>query len=181
MFWWIIYSSSFVFLEVFFSGIVTIDYAFPLFWHVLVYYFLTVLVVCNIDWCHDGGDIRCLLQYYLLPVRLSQFFDGYGYHGTSFEQTYRCYPASFIEKVSIPFRHLLLILCNNIEFGKVYWWLIPILIGHWVWCSLPLWHCQMYCFWWTKIRHELCSYFLFLQFFRYSFQCISCAIDSILY
>lgn len=29
-----------------------------------------------------------------------QFFDGYGYHGTSFEQTYRCYPASFIEKVS---------------------------------------------------------------------------------
>nr|XP_025690877.1 ubiquitin fusion degradation protein 1 homolog isoform X1 [Arachis hypogaea] len=26
------------------------------------------------------------------------FFDGYGYHGTSFEQTYRCYPASFIEK-----------------------------------------------------------------------------------
>lgn len=28
-----------------------------------------------------------------------QFFDGYGYHGTSFEQTYRCYPASFIEKV----------------------------------------------------------------------------------
>lgn len=31
---------------------------------------------------------------------LQQFFDGYGYHGTSFEQTYRCYPASFIEKVS---------------------------------------------------------------------------------
>ena len=30
-----------------------------------------------------------------------QFFDGYGYHGTSFEQTYRCYPASFIEKVGI--------------------------------------------------------------------------------
>ncbi|XP_054776140.1 uncharacterized protein LOC129284642 [Prosopis cineraria] len=26
------------------------------------------------------------------------FFDGYGYHGASFEQTYRCYPASFIEK-----------------------------------------------------------------------------------
>ncbi|KAJ6846142.1 ubiquitin fusion degradation protein 1-like protein [Iris pallida] len=26
------------------------------------------------------------------------FFEGYGYHGTSFEQTYRCYPASFIEK-----------------------------------------------------------------------------------
>lgn len=30
-----------------------------------------------------------------------QFFDGYGYHGTSFEQTYRCYPASFIDKVGI--------------------------------------------------------------------------------
>ncbi|KAL7607492.1 uncharacterized protein LOC111887742 [Lactuca sativa] len=26
------------------------------------------------------------------------YFDGYGYHGTSFEQTYRCYPASFIDK-----------------------------------------------------------------------------------
>ncbi|XP_035538841.1 ubiquitin fusion degradation protein 1 homolog isoform X1 [Juglans regia] len=26
------------------------------------------------------------------------FFYGYGYHGTSFEQTYRCFPASFIEK-----------------------------------------------------------------------------------
>ncbi|CAH9109319.1 unnamed protein product [Cuscuta epithymum] len=29
------------------------------------------------------------------------FFDGYGYHGTSFEQTYRCYPASFIDKPHI--------------------------------------------------------------------------------
>ncbi|KAF5745409.1 ubiquitin fusion degradation protein 1 isoform X2 [Tripterygium wilfordii] len=29
------------------------------------------------------------------------FFDGYGYHGASFEQTYRCYPASFIEKPQI--------------------------------------------------------------------------------
>ncbi|XP_022763143.1 ubiquitin fusion degradation protein 1 homolog isoform X1 [Durio zibethinus] len=29
------------------------------------------------------------------------FFDGYGYHGTSFEQSYRCYPASFIEKSQI--------------------------------------------------------------------------------
>uniref|UniRef100_A0A2P2LDP4 Ubiquitin fusion degradation protein 1 homolog n=1 Tax=Rhizophora mucronata TaxID=61149 RepID=A0A2P2LDP4_RHIMU len=29
------------------------------------------------------------------------FFDPYGYHGTSFEQTYRCYPASFIEKPQI--------------------------------------------------------------------------------
>ncbi|KAJ6812086.1 ubiquitin fusion degradation protein 1-like protein [Iris pallida] len=26
------------------------------------------------------------------------YFEGFGYHGTSFEQTYRCYPASFIEK-----------------------------------------------------------------------------------
>ncbi|XP_016572354.2 ubiquitin fusion degradation protein 1 homolog isoform X2 [Capsicum annuum] len=29
------------------------------------------------------------------------FFDGYGYHGRSFEQTYRFYPASFIEKPQI--------------------------------------------------------------------------------
>ncbi|XP_030516494.1 ubiquitin fusion degradation protein 1 homolog [Rhodamnia argentea] len=29
------------------------------------------------------------------------YFGGYGYHGTSFEQTYRCYPASFIEKPQI--------------------------------------------------------------------------------
>ncbi|GLU02818.1 hypothetical protein SLE2022_200530 [Rubroshorea leprosula] len=29
------------------------------------------------------------------------FFEGYGYHGTSFEQSYRCYPASFIEKPQI--------------------------------------------------------------------------------
>ncbi|XP_055815630.1 uncharacterized protein LOC129885395 [Solanum dulcamara] len=28
----------------------------------------------------------------------TMFFDGYGYHGRSFEQTYRCYPASFIDK-----------------------------------------------------------------------------------
>lgn len=29
------------------------------------------------------------------------FFDGFGYSGTSFEQSYRCYPASFIEKPQI--------------------------------------------------------------------------------
>ncbi|GAB2270599.1 hypothetical protein Dimus_005482 [Dionaea muscipula] len=29
------------------------------------------------------------------------YFNGYGYHGASFEQTYRCYPASFIEKPQI--------------------------------------------------------------------------------
>ncbi|KAM3291803.1 ubiquitin recognition factor in ER-associated degradation protein 1 isoform X2 [Capsicum chacoense] len=29
------------------------------------------------------------------------FFDGYGCHGRSFEQTYRCYPASFIDKPQI--------------------------------------------------------------------------------
>ncbi|XP_039060831.1 ubiquitin fusion degradation protein 1 homolog [Hibiscus syriacus] len=29
------------------------------------------------------------------------FFDRYGFHGTSFEQSYRCYPASFIEKPQI--------------------------------------------------------------------------------
>uniref|UniRef100_A0A1D1YEU4 Ubiquitin fusion degradation protein 1 n=1 Tax=Anthurium amnicola TaxID=1678845 RepID=A0A1D1YEU4_9ARAE len=26
------------------------------------------------------------------------FFEGYGYHGNTFEQTYRCYPVSFIDK-----------------------------------------------------------------------------------
>lgn len=26
------------------------------------------------------------------------YFEGYGYHGTSFEQTYRCFPASFVDK-----------------------------------------------------------------------------------
>jgi len=26
------------------------------------------------------------------------YFEGYGYHGNTFEQTYRCYPASFIDK-----------------------------------------------------------------------------------
>ncbi|GAB2267647.1 hypothetical protein Dimus_002629 [Dionaea muscipula] len=29
------------------------------------------------------------------------YFNGYGYHGASFEQAYRCYPASFIEKPQI--------------------------------------------------------------------------------
>ncbi|KAL8129240.1 hypothetical protein V2J09_018395 [Rumex salicifolius] len=29
---------------------------------------------------------------------MDMFFGGYGYHGASFEQTYRCYPASFIDK-----------------------------------------------------------------------------------
>ncbi|XP_062103735.1 ureide permease 3-like [Humulus lupulus] len=30
------------------------------------------------------------------------YFDGYVYHGTSFEQTYRCYPSSFIDKDNWP-------------------------------------------------------------------------------
>ncbi|KAL9289620.1 putative ubiquitin fusion degradation protein Ufd1 [Arabidopsis thaliana] len=29
------------------------------------------------------------------------FYDGYAYHGTTFEQTYRCYPSSFIDKPQI--------------------------------------------------------------------------------
>jgi len=33
----------------------------------------------------------------LLPP-ITMFFDGYHYHGTTFEQSYRCYPASFIDK-----------------------------------------------------------------------------------
>jgi len=47
----------------------------------------------------------CLRLYIYIGVLCveQQFFDGYGYRGTSFEQTYRCYPASFIEKVGIFF------------------------------------------------------------------------------
>ncbi|CAL5377089.1 unnamed protein product [Camellia sinensis] len=43
------------------------------------------------------------VDYVLRQSRDSKyaFFDGYGYHGTSFEQTYRCYPASFIDKPQI--------------------------------------------------------------------------------
>ncbi|KAK1407540.1 hypothetical protein QVD17_39158 [Tagetes erecta] len=40
-------------------------------------------------------QLACLL---LPQVSSIMYFDGYGYHGTSFEQTYRCYPASFIDK-----------------------------------------------------------------------------------
>uniref|UniRef100_A0A2P2J5I0 Ubiquitin fusion degradaton protein n=1 Tax=Rhizophora mucronata TaxID=61149 RepID=A0A2P2J5I0_RHIMU len=40
------------------------------------------------------------------------FFDPYTYHGTSFEQTYRCYPASFIEKVGLLFLFLFCLWCN---------------------------------------------------------------------
>lgn len=42
-----------------------------------------------------------LLWLFTLSIMMLQFFDNFGYHGTSFEQSYRCYPASFIEKVCI--------------------------------------------------------------------------------
>lgn len=42
-----------------------------------------------------------LLMLFLLKL---QFFGGFGHNGTSFEQTYRCYPSSFIDKVQMPFR-----------------------------------------------------------------------------
>ncbi|XP_028060688.1 uncharacterized protein LOC114264283 [Camellia sinensis] len=48
--------------------------------HVVVYIIVTVIIH------FIGGDTL-------------QYFDGYGYHGASLEQTYRCYPASFIDKV----------------------------------------------------------------------------------
>ncbi|XP_020872720.1 ubiquitin fusion degradation protein 1 homolog isoform X2 [Arabidopsis lyrata subsp. lyrata] len=35
-----------------------------------------------------------------LPVE-NMFYDGYAYHRTTFEQTYRCYPSSFIDKPQI--------------------------------------------------------------------------------
>ncbi|KAM1763632.1 hypothetical protein ACFX11_002957 [Malus domestica] len=41
-------------------------------------------------------DNRCSNLY-----AVNMDFYGYGYRGTSFEQTYRCYPASFIEKPQI--------------------------------------------------------------------------------
>ncbi|CAL1385657.1 unnamed protein product [Linum trigynum] len=47
--------------------------------------------------CRNSGSISQLL----LSAQSTMYFDGYGYHGTSFEQTYRCYPASFIEKPQI--------------------------------------------------------------------------------
>ncbi|KAL3539034.1 hypothetical protein ACH5RR_002400 [Cinchona calisaya] len=34
-------------------------------------------------------------------LKIVIMFNGFGYHGTSFEQTYRCYPASFIDKPQI--------------------------------------------------------------------------------
>ncbi|XLR43258.1 hypothetical protein HN51_027297 [Arachis hypogaea] len=46
---------------------------------------------------HKWPSCRILgfkFQYY----QHMEFFDGYEYHVTSFEQTYQCYPASFIEK-----------------------------------------------------------------------------------
>lgn len=57
-----------------------------------------------------------LLMLFLLKL---QFFGGFGHNGTSFEQTYRCYPSSFIDKVQMPFRlsfdlllfELLLLIC----------------------------------------------------------------------
>ncbi|KAF7808618.1 ubiquitin fusion degradation protein 1-like protein [Senna tora] len=55
----------------------------------------------------NGSGLLYKLKTLLLPfvsplsVNFRSFFEGYGYHGTSFEQTYRCYPASFIEKPHI--------------------------------------------------------------------------------
>ncbi|RVW93387.1 Ubiquitin recognition factor in ER-associated degradation protein 1 [Vitis vinifera] len=46
------------------------------------------------------GKFLLLLLFTLLVVTL-QYFGGYGYHGMSFEQKYRCYPASFIDKPQI--------------------------------------------------------------------------------
>ncbi|KAI3774111.1 hypothetical protein L1987_48655 [Smallanthus sonchifolius] len=43
-------------------------------------------------------EIRLLVRKVSSIRRVNMYFDGYGYHGTSFEQTYRCYPASFIDK-----------------------------------------------------------------------------------
>ncbi|KAK1402665.1 ubiquitin fusion degradation protein 1-like [Heracleum sosnowskyi] len=48
------------------------------------------------------GSWACLLGLFKLIRKIANmFFEGYGFRGTSFEQTYRCYPASFIDKPQI--------------------------------------------------------------------------------
>ncbi|KAL4354349.1 hypothetical protein GQ457_06G002490 [Hibiscus cannabinus] len=47
------------------------------------------------------GNLNNKLPGLTVYKQYKMFFDGYGYHGTSFEQSYRCYPASFIEKPQI--------------------------------------------------------------------------------
>ncbi|BBH09303.1 ubiquitin fusion degradation 1, partial [Prunus dulcis] len=47
------------------------------------------------------GELLEVVSQCANPYAVNMYFDGYGYHGTSFEQTYRCYPASFIEKPQI--------------------------------------------------------------------------------
>uniref|UniRef100_A0A453NI99 Uncharacterized protein n=1 Tax=Aegilops tauschii subsp. strangulata TaxID=200361 RepID=A0A453NI99_AEGTS len=34
-------------------------------------------------------------------LSMNMYFEGYGYRGSTFEQTYRCYPASFIDKFQV--------------------------------------------------------------------------------
>lgn len=46
----------------------------------------------------------------IAPLSYVQYF-GYGYHGASFEQAYRCYPSSLINKVS---NFLLVILVHSL-------------------------------------------------------------------
>ncbi|MQM02424.1 hypothetical protein Taro_035191 [Colocasia esculenta] len=42
---------------------------------------------------------RGALAFCVLVTAVSpKFFEGYGYHGNTFEQSYRCYPVSFIDK-----------------------------------------------------------------------------------
>ncbi|XP_021739549.1 B3 domain-containing protein At3g19184-like [Chenopodium quinoa] len=52
----------------------------------------------SIDHHLVDGDV---LVFQLIEPTTLKFFNGYPYHGGSFEQSYQCYPASYIEKPQI--------------------------------------------------------------------------------
>ena len=63
---------------------------------------ITLVLINNIVICLMIGYFILIVFIVVIihSVNLSlQYFGGYGYHGMSFEQKYRCYPASFIDKV----------------------------------------------------------------------------------
>jgi hypothetical protein len=70
--------------------------------------------LCLVQLLIENCCLRLYIYIYFGVLCVEQqFFDGYGYRGTSFEQTYRCYPASFIEKVGIFF---------SPSVGSVHWY-----------------------------------------------------------
>jgi hypothetical protein len=77
-----------------------------------MFFFMMVMPCSTLNWKLLLQIIYIYIFFGVLCVE-QQFFDGYGYRGTSFEQTYRCYPASFIEKVGIFF---------SPSVGSVHWY-----------------------------------------------------------